>query len=242
MSTEDLAALLELQDSDTRADQLNHRKQNLPERAALADIDRRIADDEAALSQAVSSRDSVAARQSELEAELASTETRASSVSRRLYSGEVSASRELQAMAADVDALKQRSSQIEDSILEVLEELEPLEQRVSETEATIATLRTEREAAAGSLGEAESVVDAELEVVAAERREIVPRVPEQLLKVYDRLRARLGGVAVARIVANRCDGCHLTLPATELDRIRHLPPGEMVTCEQCGRILVPQKS
>jgi predicted nucleic acid-binding Zn-ribbon protein len=24
----------------------------------------------------------------------------------------------------------------------------------------------------------------------------------------------------------------------ELDRIRHLPPEEVVTCEQCGRILV----
>jgi uncharacterized protein len=242
LSTDDLQALLDLQHADTHADQLNHRRDALPERSALADIDHKMGQADADLTKAVAARDVVAEKQGGLEEDLASTEDRAAAVSRRLYSGEVSASRELQAMAADVDALKQRSSQIEDSILEVLEELEPLEQRVSETEATIATLRTEREAAAGSLGEAESVVDAELEVVAAERREIVPRVPEQLLKVYDRLRARLGGVAVARIVANRCDGCHLTLPATELDRIRHLPPGEMVTCEQCGRILVPQKS
>jgi predicted nucleic acid-binding Zn-ribbon protein len=45
-------------------------------------------------------------------------------------------------------------------------------------------------------------------------------------------------VAVARLVGNHCDGCHLTLPAMELDRIRHLPEDELVTCEQCGRILV----
>jgi predicted nucleic acid-binding Zn-ribbon protein len=110
---------------------------------------------------------------------------------------------------------------------------------VSEIEAALAALQAERQAAAGSLAEAESVVDSELAVVSAEREKIVPRVPGQLMRVYEQLRARLGGVAVARLVANRCDGCHLTLPATELDRIRHLPPGEMVTCDQCGRILVP---
>ena len=49
---------------------------------------------------------------------------------------------------------------------------------------------------------------------------------------------RFDGVAVARLVGSHCDGCHLTLPAMELDRIRHLPEGELVTCEQCGRILV----
>ena len=239
MSGDDLQALLDLQDADTRADQLNHRKRNLPERSALADIERSIAGAQAVLSEASRQRDQVAAKQSEFEAELESTETRADSVSRRLYSGEVSASRELQAMAADVDSLKERASQLEDSILEVLEELEPLDRQVAEIEARLFTLQAEREGAVNALSSAESVVDSELDGVAAERERIVPRVPDQLLRVYDQLRARLGGVAVARMVGNRCDGCHLTLPATELDRIRHLPPGEMVTCDQCGRILVP---
>lgn len=239
MSGDDLQALLDLQDADTRSDQLNHRKRNLPERSALADIERRIAEAQAVLSEASRQRDQVATKQSEFEAELESTETRADSVSRRLYSGEVSASRELQAMAADVDLLKERASQLEDSILEVLEKLEPLDRQVAEIEARLSTLQAERERAVSDLSSAESVVDSELDGVAAEREQIVPRVPDQLLRVYDQLRARLGGVAVARLVGNRCDGCHLTLPATELDRIRHLPPGEMVACDQCGRILVP---
>ncbi|MBV8462123.1 MAG: hypothetical protein JO368_02430, partial [Acidimicrobiales bacterium] len=36
----------------------------------------------------------------------------------------------------------------------------------------------------------------------------------------------------------RCDACHLTLPAVDLDRIRHLPPEEVATCPECDRILV----
>ena len=72
----------------------------------------------------------------------------------------------------------------------------------------------------------------------AQRPGAVQAVPQPLLTAYDRLRSRLGGVAVARLVGGRCDGCHLSLPAMELDRIRHQSAGSLETCEQCGRILV----
>ena len=43
---------------------------------------------------------------------------------------------------------------------------------------------------------------------------------------------------MARLVGTNCGGCHLTLSAVELDRIRHAPPDEMVFCGECGRLLV----
>lgn len=239
MSAGDLDALLELQQADTLGDQLRHRRANLPELAAVGSIDRQIADAESELERATEARDEVAQRQKELESELAATDTRAEAVTRRLYSGEVSASRELQAMSADVDSLKERSSHLEDAILEVLDVLEPLEKQVTGLESGLATLHRERGAAASALGTAQAIVDTELSTVLSQRQELVKRIPEPLLGTYEKLRARLGGVAVARLVGNRCDGCHLTLPATQLDRIRHLPAGELVTCDQCGRILVP---
>lgn len=239
MSAVELQRLLELQQADTIADQLKHRRDNLPELAALGAIDRQIASSQSELGLAAVARDAVTARQGELEAELSASDSRAQAVSRRMYSGEVSASRELQAMLADVEALKDRSSQLEDAVLEVLEELEPLEKRVSELESGLASLGKEREVAAGALRTAQSIVDTDLTEVASQRDHLAGEVPESLLRLYEQLRSRLGGIAVARLVNGRCDGCHLTLPATELDRIRHLPPGELVTCDQCGRILMP---
>jgi uncharacterized protein len=52
------------------------------------------------------------------------------------------------------------------------------------------------------------------------------------------LRHDLGGIAVARLVGTNCGGCHLTLSAVELDRIRHEPGDAVVICEECGRLLV----
>jgi predicted nucleic acid-binding Zn-ribbon protein len=81
--------------------------------------------------------------------------------------------------------------------------------------------------------------------LAAEEGELLPRrtaqaeaVGPDLLATYDRLRAHLGGVAVAPLDGVRCSGCHLTLPATELDALRHAPADALVRHDECGRILV----
>lgn len=239
MEPADLQGLLAVQDMDTRADQLKHRRSHLPEREAVAEIDRNVAALESDLAAVAAQREAAVGRQSELESELAATEERAATVNRRLYSGEVSASRELQAMAADVDVLKARSSELEDAILGVLEEIEPLDARLGELSASIGSLQEKRVASAGALEEAEGALDSEMAQVEAERSRAAGSVDPALLATYERLRQKLGGVGVARLSGGRCEGCHLSLPATELDRIRRLPPGELVTCDQCGRILVP---
>ena len=52
-------------------------------------------------------------------------------------------------------------------------------------------------------------------------------------------RAKANGVGAARLVGNTCQGCHLTIPATEVDRIRKAADGPIVFCDNCGTILVP---
>ena len=237
--TADLHRLLDVQDVDLAIDQQRHRRAHLAERQALGEIDAQSAALTDDLASVGAARDEVAKRQADAETELAATESRSAAVSRRLYSGEVSASRELKAMADDVDALKIRASALEDHVLELLEEREPLDARLEELTATLIRLEERRTDALQRLGEAEAEVDGELSTLATRRAEAAAGVPEALMSVYERLRARLGGVGVARVVGNHCDGCHLTLSAMELDHLRHLPAGEVPTCEQCSRILVP---
>ncbi|MHB1930786.1 MAG: zinc ribbon domain-containing protein, partial [Acidimicrobiales bacterium] len=204
----------------------------------LRDLEQRRRDLRARRTEVAAKRDAVVARQQQLEDNLAATERRRSNVSARLYGGTVSASRDLQAMAAEVDALSVRASQLEDEALGVLEEREPLDADVGALDAEDDALARQEADASADLATAEAEVRAELEELAERRAGAAGSVPPDLLAAYDRLRARLGGVGAAPLVGDRCSGCHLTLPATELDRIRHLPPDELVTCDQCGRILV----
>lgn len=237
--TASLGDLLALQDVDLALDQLRHRRAHLPERAEIADVDAQrtaVGTELAAVQQQL---DGLATRQAEAEAELAATEKRAGSVNQRLYGGEVTASRDLQAMSAELESLKARASVLEDTVLEVFEAREPLDLSASSLASRMAELAERREELAGRLSAAEVAVDKEIAEDEARRAEASAAVDPSLLATYERLRTRLGGVGVARLVGNHCDGCHLTLSAVELEQVRHLPEGEVYTCEQCGRILVP---
>ena len=232
------AALLAVQEHDTRADQLNHRMQTLQVRADLAQLEDDVLTVDGQLADTQRRRDELARSQQRLEDEIASLGERANQAEKQLYSGSVTNPRELQALQDDVASIRRRIGQLEDDELEIMELVEPVDAERSELASQRDRLDAECERLRAVLAEAESELATELAAVRAEREEAAAAVPDELWPEYDKLRARLGGVAIARLVGSTCQGCHLALPAVEVDRIRKLPLDEAVYCEECGRLLV----
>jgi predicted nucleic acid-binding Zn-ribbon protein len=119
-----------------------------------------------------------------------------------------------------------------------MELTEPVESERAELVAERERLGSESRRLDGERAVAEGEIATELAAVRSERDAAAAQVPDDLWPEYDRLRARLGGVAIARLVGSTCQGCHLALPAVEIDRIRRLSLDEPVHCEECGRLLV----
>jgi hypothetical protein len=230
--------LLVVQERDTSADQLRHRRSHLPERARLDQVVAEMAQIETEGAEASAQRADLTRQQAGLEAELAEIDKRSADIDRQMRSGAITASRDLQAMSEQIDSLKRRKSTLEDSELEVMEALDPVVARVASLEERWVALDTEASTLRAAIADAEVEVDSELETVLKERVEAAADVTPDLLATYERLRQRLGGIGAARLVGSSCGGCHLTLSASEIDRIRHLTPDVLVTCEHCGRILV----
>ena len=90
----------------------------------------------------------------------------------------------------------------------------------------------------GTIATETKEIDVELASELEARAAAAASIPADLMTQYERLRATQGGVGAARLLNGRCSGCHLTLPATELDRLRREEPDTVVLCDQCGRILV----
>jgi predicted nucleic acid-binding Zn-ribbon protein len=222
------------------ADQLRHRLRTLPERSRLAAVDREQSQLEAELATASAERDQVAVRQRRGEQELAAVEDRVSVVTRQLYSGQVTVPRELQSMQAEIAALGRQRDNLEERVLEAMTEAEPLDARLASLTGRRRELDGEAAALRAALAETEADIGQQLATVAAERARLAGQVPDELVRLYESLRARLEGVGAARLHGGRCGGCHLSLSAAERDRIRHLPGGSLVRCEHCGRILVPE--
>lgn len=233
-----LHALLEVQDLDTTGDQIRHRRETLPLRAELSSVlgqqaalTGRLEEQRAALS-------ALAKRQSELEQAVNDGASRIEAIEKRMYGAQGAAARDLQAMADEVAHIRQRDSRLEDGIIEIMEEREPVEAAVADLEAQLTEVAARATQIEAALATADEELAGEERANADARAARAAAVPADLLDRYARLRQRLGGVGVARMADGRCTGCHLTLPATELDRMRKAPPDALVTCEQCGRILV----
>ena len=230
--------LLAVQDLDLTLDQLRHRRAHLPERGELAAVEVQRKGLAVELEAAISARDEVAARQAGFEKDIAASEKRIAEIDKRMYSGEVTASKDLQAMATEIEHIKSRVSTLEDSALEAMDEREPLDATVAELQARDAGLVELGERLRAAIAEAETAIDAEVSAEEAQRATAATAVPAELLAEYERLRGRLGGIGAARLEHGTCMGCRMKLPASELDRLKHQPPDALVHCDQCGRILV----
>jgi predicted nucleic acid-binding Zn-ribbon protein len=230
--------LLAVQEHDTHADQLTHRAANLPARAALAAVAEQAGGIDRQLASVEERRGELARSQQRLEDEIAKLTERANQAEKQLYSGAVSNPRELQALQDDVASIRRRIGQLEDDEIEIMELSEPVDAQRAELTGERDRLTAEHERVAGELAEAEAQITAELGEVRAQRDELAAAVAADLWPEYNALRAQLGGVAIARLVGSTCQGCHLALPAVEVDRIRKLGLDEIVHCEECGRLLV----
>lgn len=232
-----LEILMDVQGHDTAIDQLRQRIRNLPERAALADVEQSQLALGAQRAELAARISAVAARQEEIEEQIAASAQRRHAIEERMQSGTAS-SRDLEAMDHEVSQLTTRQAALEDDEMLLLEEQEPLDAAL----ATLSERSADLEAKAAELKVLISEADAELGHGLAQQEEARARsaadLPPELAERYERLRSKLGGVGAARLVGDRCEGCHLSLPSVEIERIRALPLGELATCPQCDRLLV----
>jgi uncharacterized protein len=229
--------LLELQRVDTTLDQLAYRRGHLPERdeaaaarAALAGADRR--------------RDELSGRNDELDAAVEALEREGGSLTAQKSRLEaqlktVIAPREAEALMHELDTLAQRRDELDDRELTYLEEQSTIADELAGLDAQLPALRARAAGADAALAAAVGAVDGEVAELGAARSAVTDRIDGGLQRRYEQLRARFGGVAIARLEGSRCGGCHLDLSTTELAEVRAVPDGEMAECPQCGRLLVP---
>ena len=231
-------ALLALQDLDTAIGRLEHRRRAMPERAELAAVSEGLSEVTARREGTEAERSQLVDRQRALEEQIGALNERRRAVEDRLYSARGSAARDLQAMDEEVHHLAERRGALEDDELALMEAQEPLDEAMAVLDDESARLREQAEELARVVAGADQVIDTELAELRADRDRTAATVPPDLTERYETLRAHLKGTGAARLVGNRCEGCHLELPSVEIERIHRLPADVLVTCDQCGRILV----
>jgi hypothetical protein len=137
-----------------------------------------------------------------------------------------------------LESLKRRQRDLEDLVIEQMELAEPIDAELAELAADTATTTTELAEATAILDDVAGHLTGDLAELESQESAARATLPDDVLAAYDASRKRLGGVAVARLKGNRCEGCHLMIPSAEAEALRRSPADALITCPECERILV----
>jgi predicted nucleic acid-binding Zn-ribbon protein len=230
--------LLDLQELDTRLDRVAHRRRTLPELAEITKVEERLGGVGDALIAAQTEISDIDREQKKAEQDVDQVRARADRDQKRLDSGQVSSARDLENLQSEIASLQKRQADLEDIVLEVMERREEAENRLR-------TVETDKETAEKELAElterrdtAYRELDGEAELVRTARAGVADDIPDDLLKLYEKLREQHRGVAAAALLRGQCQGCHLQLNTVELNAIRAAAEDDVLRCEECRRILV----
>jgi hypothetical protein len=152
---------------------------------------------------------------------------------RELMSGRIRNSGELMKLSDEVARLRQGLAQVEDAELILMEETEQIDGEVAELEKQLAAVREALAAAAPGLEKELADHRAELEQVESERAATWEQIPPEWRLAYERVRARSG--VVAEVIDGQCQGCHVSVTSSGAQVLRR---GGLITCDNCGRLLV----
>ena len=230
--------LLDLQHVDSHLDQLDHQLRTMPELAALTTLSERRTDVSAAQGQAQTTVEDLAREQRKADADVEQVKARRERNQQRIDAGLVADPKQLTAMQHELETLERRISDLEDEELEVMERLEQAQASLVSLTEELNGIEKEGSALLQTRDEKAAGISSEQKDLLAERETLVAELPGDLLALYDKLRAQLGGVGVGALQHGRCGGCQLNVGAADLARMADAPSDEVMRCEECNRILV----
>jgi len=228
---ETLEMLTKLQEIDQKIDQLAHSRVDLPEKIAILkkqvqELEDAIAEDTARLDQLEKDK-----RQEELSLQAAQEELKRYQA--QLY--RIKTNREYDAIQAEIDTQKEKISQHEESILNIMATSEEVTESLEARTKDLEQIRTENAPKWEDLEKDLSSIDDRIAAEKDQRKNMTVRIEKNILKAYERIRKVKNGMAIVAIRKRACGGCFKTLPPQKIQEIRRTD--RIHTCENCGRIL-----
>lgn len=172
-------------------------------------------------------------QQRDLEWQIDDIETTIKQLNNKLYGGSIKNPKELVSLEKEAEVLGAKLKQREEELLDLMAEIERMHHKVILSQEQLKKLEAEWQAQYTVLAQKQVEVESQLIKLNQKRDSIVSELDPQILQIYQGLRLRKGQ-AVVKVEQGKCQGCHITLPVSEWQKVK---TGNLALCSSCGRIL-----
>jgi predicted nucleic acid-binding Zn-ribbon protein len=170
-----------------------------------------------------------------LEMDVEDARAKAAVAGERLYGGAVKNPKELVSLKEQVESYNRKIKDLEDKILELMDEIEAGKGGITLKRQEVSAIEETWKKEQGLLFQEKQGLDAAIAGLELNRSEMAATLDAAALKLYENLRGRRQGKAVAKVEQGMCQGCRIVLPMNKLKQIK--TGHTLVQCGSCERIL-----
>ena len=227
----ELEQLLILQDRDQKIKQVQAELKTIPQQRKT--LEAQLASSAAGLEALKEKARQVEVERKRLELDVG---TRTDTISRlKMQQYETRKNDEFQAMGHEIERYAKEIQKIEDQELELMVQADQLKEQVMVEKKRTGAANESVDRQMSDLESKAKLLETRLEELRKERTNLAANVDEDLLNRFDRLFASKGDAAVVALEHEVCTGCHMKITTQTAVRVK--AGKEIVSCEQCGRIL-----
>lgn len=228
---DEVRSLLALQELDRRIIALDQDLEKMPQQEARAR--NKLAEDEKAVANAKEAvnQGEMALKNLELDAE-----TRKTSIARlKTQQFETRKNEEFQALGHEITRYEKEVDDLETKELELMEKIDQFRQGLKNAQEGLAKTQTLVDEDLASIRQRHESKEAEKSSTLEQRSQLVEKIPDESLPLYERLMKSKNGLALAEMKDGKCEGCHMKLIASTVAAVH--AEKTVSRCENCGRIL-----
>lgn len=228
----DLNVLVLVAKNDATITQCRSELTRIPEK--LTRIRRELAKVEEAEKKSIEDFEGKRKKRRELETSLQDHEAKIKRIKNRMMDAQ--SNKEYQAFLKEIESLEGTIDTEEEKLLELMDALDDHRADHESELKTLVERKTERQKMIDELNQRTEHLQGEIAKLEAENPKYLSEIEPALKKQYQRMQTNLGTLAVTRVEDGNCGGCGAMIPPQKVVEVRF--NDQMITCQNCGRILI----
>ncbi|MCS7149485.1 MAG: C4-type zinc ribbon domain-containing protein [Caldimicrobium sp.] len=232
---EDIMRLIELQRLDLEIIKLERAMADIPQSLQKAKKESEIKGER--LSKIESQIEEKERQKRLFEEELQEEQKRLKQTQARLT--QIRGSREYQVLLREIDEMKRIIKQKEEEILKMMEEIESLQRDKEKILEELSEVRKTLEEETNKFEDFKRTLEKEREGLLARRSNIAGKISQSILKKYQLIVQKKGGIGIAGVDNGICEGCFMAIPPQLYNELQK--DNRYHECPHCKRLIYYKK-